>query len=1270
MVGTMIVAAAAGTTAAGVAASYTLTAAAFAVNFAVSQIISRTFADNPENQQDMGVRQQIPPSSVNALPIAYGDAYMGGTFVDAVLSNDQQTMFDVLAISSISPNGQFSYDCSQMYYGDRLITFAASGGVISATVFDGGTGYAVGNVLTVSGGSPTTATQLTVTSVSGGVITGVSVSTAGSYTYGNNPLNCAGVTGGSGTGATFILRFSAYGPTVIALTDDSGNVDTKIADRARLQLHLYTSDQAGNVTRFNTASYPWEVMGPSEPSGIPTELQWISGAYDGVNPSRRMNGTAFCIVRIAYNQDAGTSSLSPITFNVSHYLNNTGVAKAGDVWYDYITNPVYGGAVDADFVNTSSATFLNTYGDQTITFTDSNGVTTTQPRYRVNGVLDAGQSVLSNIDRIMSACDSWMTYNAALGQWAIVVNKAESVSYAFNDNNIIGDIRVSATDITSSINQIEARFPFKQNKDQASFVNIEIPPELLYPNEPVNKYSITYDLVNDSVQAQYLANRLLEQSREDLIVSFNTTFYGIQVDAGNVISVTNSDYGWTSKPFRVIKVNEVSLPDGTLGAKLELSEYNADVYDDKDITQFTPVPNSNLPSANYFSPLSAPTVSSSTASSAIPNFAVTTTIPSVGRVTYVNLFYTTSTTPTATDWKLLSAENLVDGNAYTPGSSLIFNNQVLATGTTTTATYYFCYIVGNENTKSLQSPTSASFVWNPVTGANGTRTAILDMYQWSASTPTTFPVGVSVYTWATGQFTAPATPNGWSLTPPAAVTGQTLWIARTIYTDTATTATSNVTWNATTAYAIGAAGDDGANGTRTAFLELYRWSASTPTTFPSGNSTYTWATGAFTAPSTLNGWSLTPPAAVTGYTLYACSVRYADSLTTATSTVPWTTSTAYAVGAAGTNGADGAPGTPGLNGLSFINAYLVQSQSAATPSFSAVTSGSSIPSGWTGTAPSVSVGQVMWYIQGRYNSTSSTIDGVAANTTAWTGPIAASIFQDIRSDNWNGSTPPTASNVATWGSTGYYISRTDGNMYANGFYARGVMKVNGGVYDPSLGYTTALDANSAAGSAVGVIGYTNASGGFGMVGWTDNATAYAGINGTSTNNGAVGVQANNTGGGFALDVAGKMRISNSTVVTNLNANYLQGNPASAFYAVGGALGTPSSGTLTNCTFPTLNQNTTGNAATATNASQLSGYSAGNASGNVPVSNGTLNSNLNADLLDGQHAAAFVNVSGSTSNGKYLYYVNNTGAPSDPVNRAAWILISTNDGGTVYVPGYI
>lgn len=40
---------------------------------------------------------------------------------------------------------------------------------------------------------------------------------------------------------------------------------------------------------------------------------------------------------------------------------------------------------------------------------------------------------------------------------------------------------------------------------------------------------------------------------------------------------------------------------------------------------------------------------------------------------------------------------------------------------------------------------------------------------------------------------------------------------------------------------------------------------------------------------------------------------------------------------------------------------------------------------------------------------------------------------------------------------------------------------------------------------------------------------------------------------------------------------------SMYLISGGALGTPSSGTLSNCTFPTLNQNTTGSAGSVTNA---------------------------------------------------------------------------------------
>ena len=957
--------------------------ATFAVNFALSYIVTRVFSDNPEKQQDMGVRQQVPPSAVNAIPVVYGDAYMGGTFVDAVLTTDQKTMYYVLAVSCISPDGQFTFDTTDMYYGDRLITF------------DG--------------------TDLT---------------------------------------------------KVVSLTDEAGNVDTKIS--GNLYISLYTSDSTGTIVSANGASAPTVVMGGSD---IAVAQRWVSTPL----APRKMNGLGFAIVKLVYNRDADTTQLQPITFKVSHYLNGTGVAKPGDVWYDYITNDVYGGAVPTTFVDSTSRTTLNTYSDQTITFTASGGSPSTQARYRINGVLDAGDSVLSNIDRIMSACDSWMTYNAALGQWSIVVNKAEIAAYAFTDNNIVGDIRVSATDITSSINQVEARFPFKENRDQANFVNIETPSGLLYPNEPVNKYSITYDLVNDSVQATYLANRLLEQAREDLIVSFNTTYFGIQVDAGNVVSVTNSDYGWNAKLFRVMKVNEASLPDGTLGARLELNEYSAAVYDDQDITQYIPVPNSGLPSVSYFSPLSAATVTASNPTSAIPNFNVSVTVPASGRVTFVELYYTTAAIPAASDWQLLSTANTIDGTPLTPSSTYVFNNQVLPTGASTSATYYFSFIVGNEITQSTRSPISASFTWTPIA-----------------------PVGPFV---DISGFTSFSKSSSGVITPASV---------------TLTAITSNVT-----------------------------------------SPTYAWSiTGATPSSGTSSTITITPTSIATS--VVATLVVNGSNLTSSI-----TRQITMAIIDQGTNG------TNGLNGLTFINAYRVQSQASATPTFTTPTSGSSIPSGWVSTAPSVSVGQVMWYIQGRYNSSSSTIDGVAANTTDWTGPIAASIFQDIRSDNWNGSNPPVAATVGSWGTTGYYIERNTGNMFANGFYSRGVVKINGSSAS-SLGSTTAADINASGDADYGAVGFSDNAFGIGVVGYTSNASSGVGVQGTSTTSASYGVLAANNAGGTALYVSGRQQITNNTLVTNLNADLLDGIQGAGFWQSGGStvsLNSVSSGSST-ATFST------------------------------------------------------------------------------------------------------
>jgi len=115
----------------------------------------------------------------------------------------------------------------------------------------------------------------------------------------------------------------------------------------------------------------------------------------------------------------------------------------------------------------------------------------------------------------------------------------------------------------------------------------------------------------------------------------------------------------------------------------------------------------------------------------------------------------------------------------------------------------------------------------------------------------------------------------------------------------------------------GAPGTAGANGVMSAFPTIYIWTgSSTPPSRPSTTSTYTWSTGAYTAPS---GWSTTAPSnTVAGNYLWAITIPLNVSATTTTSTLDWT-NTSYPIRAIAYNGANGANGTNGTNGTNGAN---------------------------------------------------------------------------------------------------------------------------------------------------------------------------------------------------------------------------------------------------------------------------------------------------------------------------------------------------------------
>lgn len=97
----------------------------------------------------------------------------------------------------------------------RLVDLAVNDNVIAAAINAGGTGYTVGDILTVSGGTVVSSLTCTleVTSETGGVIDGIRVFNCGAYS--SQPGNPVSVTGGTGNDdATFNLTFETQNWTL------------------------------------------------------------------------------------------------------------------------------------------------------------------------------------------------------------------------------------------------------------------------------------------------------------------------------------------------------------------------------------------------------------------------------------------------------------------------------------------------------------------------------------------------------------------------------------------------------------------------------------------------------------------------------------------------------------------------------------------------------------------------------------------------------------------------------------------------------------------------------------------------------------------------------------------------------------------------------------------------------------------------------------------------------------------------------------------------
>lgn len=243
---------------------------------------------------------------------------------------------------------------------------------VTLIVNDGTSGtYAVNDILTVSGGTFTTAATLRVTAASGGAITGIAVETAGEYTVA--PSNPVSVTGGGGSGATFNLAFNGVvSEDELILMGEGGGSD-EIFVGARTYSVAGPGAKNWELAGFTgyTAANPWTTQPGISPGryeaastdGAYVPLRAAAMTYWACISTRRIvmvveASTNYASLHMGWLNQFGTAAEFPYPLYIAGSTSKYDeVFSSSDISFSGIADPV-GGALSS----TGPGLFRNTAG--------------------------------------------------------------------------------------------------------------------------------------------------------------------------------------------------------------------------------------------------------------------------------------------------------------------------------------------------------------------------------------------------------------------------------------------------------------------------------------------------------------------------------------------------------------------------------------------------------------------------------------------------------------------------------------------------------------------------------------------------------------------------------------------------------------------------------------------------------------------------------------------------------------------------------------------
>ena len=279
---------------------------------------------------------------------------------------------------------------------------------------------------------------------------------------------------------------------------------------------------------------------------------------------------------------------------------------------DYLRNERYGKGIATSDIDLQS--FYDASQVCVTQVTPFSGASTINI-FDTNAVIDTSRKVIDNVRDILRGCRGYLPY--VQGKYRLVIETTGSASVSLGEDDIIGGYALASPTKNSKYNRVIATFINPDRNFQAD--QVTFPPTDDSSLATADKHAtmkaadggfllegkFDFKTITSPYQAEEMSEIILRRSRESLGLNITAGFKAYELHIGDIVSITISSLGFSSKAFRVLSM--VFNEDYTIA--LTLVEHQDSFYTFATKGQVASTPSTTLPDPFTIQPPASVTLS-------------------------------------------------------------------------------------------------------------------------------------------------------------------------------------------------------------------------------------------------------------------------------------------------------------------------------------------------------------------------------------------------------------------------------------------------------------------------------------------------------------------------------------------------------------------------------------------------------------------------------------------------------------------------------------